>query len=152
MSENPMSLKEIIRDEYIKCAKDPVYFLKKYVYIQTSEGRMLFNPFVFQDKLLHLINKHDRTLILKSRQLGITTLCAAYSLWLSLFNSDKAILIISIKQEVSKEIINTVIHYPQITAYKAMASGLWIYSGLKAGADVLTGKSKEWKGTWKKVY
>ena len=47
-------------------------------------------------------------LILKSRQLGITTLVAAYSLWLSIFNSDKSILIISIKQEVSKEIVTKV--------------------------------------------
>ena len=26
------SLKELIREEYIKCAKDPVYFFKKYCY------------------------------------------------------------------------------------------------------------------------
>jgi hypothetical protein len=82
------SIKEIIRDEYLKSAADPIYFLKKFVYIQTSEGRMLFTPYLFQEKLLFLLNKHDRTLILKSRQLGITTLTAAYALWLMIFKKD----------------------------------------------------------------
>ena len=108
MAENQVSLKEIIRDEYLKCAKDPVYFLKKYVYIQTSEGRMLFNPFVFQDKLLFLLNKYDRTVILKSRQLGITTLCAAYSLWLMLFQKDQSILALAPTQEKARNIVDKV--------------------------------------------
>jgi hypothetical protein len=108
MSENPVSLKEIIRDEYIKCAKDPVYFLKKYVYIQTSDGRMLFNPYIFQDKLLFLLNKHDRTIILKSRQLGITTLCAAYSLWLMIFQKDQSILALAPTQEKARNIVDKV--------------------------------------------
>jgi hypothetical protein len=108
MSDNSVSLKEIIRGEYTKCAKDPVYFLKKYVFIQTSEGRMLFNPYVFQDKLLFLINKHDRTLILKSRQLGITTLCAAYSLWLMIFHKDQSILALAPTQEKARNIVDKV--------------------------------------------
>ena len=108
MSENPVSLKEIIRDEYIKCAKDPVYFLKKYVFIQTSDGRMLFNPYVFQDKLLFLLNKHDRTIILKSRQLGITTLCAAYALWLMIFQKDQSILALAPTQEKARNIVDKV--------------------------------------------
>ena len=38
------SLKELIREEYIKCAKDPVYFFKKYCYIQhPHRGKILFN-------------------------------------------------------------------------------------------------------------
>jgi hypothetical protein len=123
MSENPMSLKEIIRDEYIKCAKDPVYFLKKYVYIQTSEGRMLFNPYKFQDKLLFLLNKHDRTLILKSRQLGITTLCAAYSLWLMIFNKDQSILALAPTQEKARNIVDKVrFAYAELPSWLKVAS------------------------------
>jgi hypothetical protein len=108
MEGTPVSLKDIIRDEYIKCAKDPIYFLKKYVYIQTSNGRMLFNPYLFQDKLLFLLNKHDRTIILKSRQLGITTLCAAYSLWLMIFSKDQSILALAPTQEKAKNIVDKV--------------------------------------------
>jgi hypothetical protein len=102
------SIKEIIRDEYLKCAADPVYFLKKFVYIQTSEGRMLFTPYLFQEKLLFLLNKHDRTLILKSRQLGITTLTAAYALWLMIFKKDQYILALAPTQEKARNIVDKV--------------------------------------------
>lgn len=102
------SIKEIIREEYLKCANDPIYFLKKFVYIQTSEGRMLFNPYLFQEKLLFLLNKHDRTLILKSRQLGITTLTAAYALWLMTFKKDQSILALAPTQEKARNIVDKV--------------------------------------------
>lgn len=108
MSDQEKSIKEIIREEYLKCAADPVYFLKKFVYIQTSEGRMLFNPYVFQEKLLFLLNKHDRTLILKSRQLGITTLTAAYALWLMTFKKDQSILALAPTQEKARNIVDKV--------------------------------------------
>jgi len=108
MADQEKSIKEIIREEYLKCASDPVYFLKKFVYIQTSEGRMLFNPYVFQEKLLFLLNKHDRTLILKSRQLGITTLTAAYALWLMIFKKDQSILALAPTQEKARNIVDKV--------------------------------------------
>ena len=40
--------------------------------------------------------------------MGISTLVAAYSLWLMLFHNDKKILLISLKQEVAKELITKV--------------------------------------------
>ena len=40
MAEN---LKSIIKEEFIKCAKDPVYFMKKYYMIQNpKKGRIKF--------------------------------------------------------------------------------------------------------------
>ena len=102
-------LRNAIRDETKKCMEDPIYFMRKYVKIQhPNKGTIPFDLFPFQETTLSRFNTDRFLLILKSRQLGITTLVAAYSLWLSLFNSDKAILIISIKQEVSKEIITKV--------------------------------------------
>ena len=103
------NLRDIIREETRKCMEDPIYFMRKYVKIQhPNKGTIPFDLYPFQESTLKDFNIHRYLLILKSRQLGITTLVAAYSLWLSLFNSDKAILIISIKQEVSKEIITKV--------------------------------------------
>lgn len=117
------SLKEIIREEYLKAAGDPIYFLKKYVYIQTSEGRMLFTPYLFQEKLLFLLNKHDRTLILKSRQLGITTLTAAYALWLMIFNKDQSILALAPTQEKARNIVDKVrFAYSQLPSWMKVAS------------------------------
>lgn len=101
-----ISFQEIIREEYKKCAQSPVYFMKKYVRIQHPiRGTITFDLYKFQEKTLQDFHDYKFNIILKSRQMGISTLVAAYSLWLMLFNKDKNILIISLKQEVAKEII-----------------------------------------------
>jgi hypothetical protein len=109
MANQQNVLREKIKEETEKCMADPVYFMRKYVKIQhPNKGTIPFDLYPFQEKTLKEFDLHRYILILKSRQLGITTLIAAYALWLSIFNSDKNILIISIKQEVSKEIVTKV--------------------------------------------
>ena len=83
-------LKKVIRQEYLKCAKDPVHFMRKYCYIQHPQrGRIQFNLYPFQEKVLTLMRDNPYSIILKSRQLGISTLSAGYSLWLMTFHKDK---------------------------------------------------------------
>lgn len=103
------NIKKIIAAEYIKCAKDPVHFMRKYCYIQHPQrGRILFHLFPFQEKVLDLFQNHSYSIINKSRQLGISTLSAGYSLWLMLFHKDKNILCIATKQETAKNMVNKV--------------------------------------------
>ena len=102
-------LKKVIRQEYLKCAKDPVHFMRKYCYIQHPQrGRIQFNLYPFQDKVLTLMRDNPYSIILKSRQLGISTLSAGYSLWLMLFQQDKNILCIATKQETAKNMVTKV--------------------------------------------
>ena len=92
--------------EFVKCAKDPVYFMKKYCQIQhPTRGRIPFKLYPFQEKSLENLSEHDYNIILKSRQLGISTLSAGYSLWLMLFQEDKNVLVIATKQEVAKNLV-----------------------------------------------
>ena len=78
MSNN---LKQIIKQEYLKCAQDPVHFMKKYCYIQhPMKGKIPFNLYDFQEKTLREVRKNRYNIILKSRQLGISTLSAGYAL------------------------------------------------------------------------
>ena len=108
MSEN-INLKEVIRQEYIKCLNDPAHFMRKYCHIQHPQrGRVLFNLYPFQDKVLHLFRDNPYSIVLKSRQLGISTLAAGYSLWLMLFQKDKNILCIATKQETAKNMVTKV--------------------------------------------
>ena len=103
------NIKQIIKQEYVKCAKDPVYFMKKYCWIQhPTRGRIQFNLYPFQEGTLNLLNKHDRSIILKSRQLGISTLSAGISLWMMLFQKDKAILVVATKQDTAKNLVTKV--------------------------------------------
>lgn len=102
-------LKNIIRQEYIKCAQDPAHFMKKYCHIQHPQrGRVIFNLFPFQEKVLHLLQDNPYSIILKSRQLGISTLSAGYSLWMMLFQKDKNILCIATKQETARNMVTKV--------------------------------------------
>ena len=96
-------LKQIIREEYIKCAQSPEHFMRKYCYIQHPQrGRVIFNLYQFQGKVLNLWKNNPYSVVLKSRQLGISTLAAGYSLWLMLFHKDKNILCLATKQETAK--------------------------------------------------
>ena len=101
--------KKIIRQEYLKCAGDPVHFMKKYCFIQHPQrGRVIFNLYPFQERVLNLFNENPYSVILKSRQLGISTLSAGYSLWLMLFHKDKNILCIATKQETARNMVTKV--------------------------------------------
>ena len=109
MSDSKVTLQEYIREEYKKCLVDPVYFMRKYVKIQHPiRGTIPFALYPFQASTLQDFATHDFNIVLKSRQMGISTLVAAYSLWLMVFHKDKNVMIISIKQEVSKEIVSKV--------------------------------------------
>ena len=102
-------IKKVIRQEYLKCASDPVHFMKKYCFIQHPQrGRIQFALFPFQEKMLKLFSDNPYSIVLKSRQLGISTLSAGYSLWMMLFNKDKNILCIATKQETAKNMVTKV--------------------------------------------
>ena len=102
-------LKQIIREEYIKCAQDPAHFMKKYCYIQNPiRGRVVFNLYPFQGKVLNLWKDNPYSVVLKSRQLGISTLAAGYSLWLMIFHKDKNVLCLATKQETAKNMVTKV--------------------------------------------
>ena len=109
MSDQQASIKERVKEEFVKCATDPAYFMKKYYMIQHPQrGRQFFNLYPFQEKVLKLFQKHDYSIINKSRQLGISTLVSAYSLWLMLFNKDKNVLVIATKQDTAKNMVTKV--------------------------------------------
>ena len=103
------NVKQIVIQEYAKCAKDPEYFMKKYCYIQHPQrGRILFNLYPFQGKVLHLFRDHQFLITLKSRQLGISTLAAGYSLWLMIFHKDKNVLALATTQATARNLVNKV--------------------------------------------
>jgi hypothetical protein len=84
--------------EILKCGKDPVYFINTYLKIQTTEhGLVDFKTFDFQDNCIAEFEKHRLNIVLKARQLGLSTVTAAYALWMALFKKDKNILVIATK-------------------------------------------------------
>jgi phage terminase large subunit-like protein len=103
------NMKEIIKHEFKKCAMSAAYFLSRYSYIQHPiRGRVLFDLYGYQKNAINEFEEHEYNIILKGRQIGISTLVAGYSLWLMLFHNDKNVLVIATKQEVAKNLVTKV--------------------------------------------
>lgn len=95
--------------EIVKCGKDPKYFFNKFVKIQhPTKGLIPFATFDFQNDCIDDFVAHRFNVILKSRQLGISTLSAAYAVWLAIFYKDKNILVIATKLSVAMNFIKKV--------------------------------------------
>jgi hypothetical protein len=95
--------------EIVKCGKDPQYFMNSYMKIQHPvKGLIKFDTFPFQDDCVEIFNEERFSIVLKSRQLGMSTLSAAYAVWLALFQRDKNILIIATKLSVAQNFISKV--------------------------------------------
>lgn len=104
----PLSKQKQI-NEIVKCGKDPSYFINRYVHIQHPlKGRIQFHTFPFQDECLQAFNDHRFNVVVKSRQLGLSTLSAAYAVWMALFRKDKSILVIATKLAVAQNFIKKV--------------------------------------------
>ena len=92
--------------EILKCGKDPIYFFNKYVKIQhPQQGTIPFKTYPFQDRCVNDFKQHRFNIVLKSRQLGLSTITAAYAMWMVLFHKDKNVLVIATKLAVAQNFI-----------------------------------------------
>jgi len=81
--------------EFLRCKKSFDYFCEKYILIETPGGDRLLKPYAPQSNLIEAINKDHYIVVLKSRQIGISTIIQAYSTWLCVFYDNAVIGIIS---------------------------------------------------------
>lgn len=95
--------------EWIKCAKDPIYFIKKYCYIiSLDEGLIKFKLRKYQTKLIRNFQKHRLNIPMQSRQTGKTTTAAAFILWYALFHDAKNIAVLANKQSQAQETVERI--------------------------------------------
>jgi len=103
-----LSKKEIVK-EIVKSGKDPAYFINSYCRIShPMRGLIPFKTYDYQDDLLKEFNDYRFTVILKARQLGISTIVAAYVVWLMLFHRDKNILVMATKFSTAANLVKKV--------------------------------------------
>jgi len=101
--------KQEILKEVIKAGKEPVYFVAGYCKIShPQKGLIPFKTYDFQDDLLGDFNDYRFNVILKARQLGISTITAAYIVWLMLFHRDKNILVVATKLQTATNLVRKV--------------------------------------------
>ena len=95
--------------EIIKAGKDPVYFINNYCRISHPiHGLIPFKTYDFQQDLLSSFNDHRFNVILKARQMGISTIVAAYIVWMMLFHRDKNVLVMATKFGTAANLVKKV--------------------------------------------
>ena len=95
--------------ELVKCGKNPAYFINNYAKISHPlRGLIPFKMYPFQEQLVHDFNDHRFNIILKARQLGISTISAAYISWLMMFHRDKNVLVIATKFGTAANLVKKV--------------------------------------------
>ena len=72
------------------------------------KGKINFDLYPFQEDTLRQLRDNRFNIILKSRQMGISTLSGGFALHSMLFNDEYKILVIATKQEVAKNLIEKV--------------------------------------------
>jgi hypothetical protein len=103
------SSKQEIMAEIVRCGKDPAFFCKKYAKIShPMRGSIPFDLYDFQEKALHDFKVNRFSVILKARQLGISTTVAAYVCWLMLFAKDKNVLVVATKLGTAANLVKKI--------------------------------------------
>ena len=93
-------------EEYIKCAKDPVYFAENYIKIvNVDRGLMPFEMWDFQKEMIKLYHENRFSITKCPRQVGKTTTSVAYLLWLTLFTDTQTVAVLANKGSLARDIL-----------------------------------------------
>jgi hypothetical protein len=103
-----LTKQEIVK-EILKCGKDSTYFINNYCRIShPMRGLIGFKTYPYQDDLLNDYNDFRFNVILKARQLGISTITAAYCVWFMLFHKEKNIVVLATKFSTAANLVKKV--------------------------------------------
>lgn len=98
--------------DLIKCMDPDTghhFFMENYFYIQHPvKGKLLFDSFSYQDRLIDSYHKHRFNVNMLPRQTGKTTCAAGYLLWYAMFIADQTILIAAHKYSGAQEIMQRI--------------------------------------------
>jgi hypothetical protein len=104
-----LQTKEDYKKEYTKCKEDPIYFISNYIkVVHPVRGLVPFNLYPFQKVIIDALEGNRFNILRKFRQAGCTTIAAAYSLWLCCFKSHQTIVILSVGDTESTEVLDRI--------------------------------------------
>ena len=95
--------------EYIRCSKDPVYFIRNYVKIvNVDRGLIPFELWPFQEEMVVTMIDNRFVICKMPRQVGKTQTVAAVLLWYVLFHENYSIAILANKDRQAREILSRI--------------------------------------------
>ena len=97
-------------DEFIKCSQDPVYFANNYGYVFDMKKQQIskMQCFPYQEECLRTFNDNQNSIVLKSRQMGLSVISAMYVAWRLIFCFDERILVVADNGNGAVRFLNTV--------------------------------------------
>lgn len=106
-----------ILEERIKCAKSPVYFLNNYGFVFDAVEKRVkkMKCFEYQERCVDIFHKKQNSIILKSRQTGLSVITAGYVAWRLMFRYDERILIVANDGNGAERFLETVKQFIQNT-------------------------------------
>lgn len=111
-------------EEWVKCSKDPIYFIENYMNITDADGNVVKLILRNYQKEIILSYLHNRnTITTTSRQSGKTTTTTGFILWYIIFQNNKNVAILANKAEVAQEILDRIQY-----AYEGLPK--WIQQGV----------------------
>ena len=94
-------------EEYAKCARDPIYFIQKYVkIISLDKGLVPFELYDFQEEMVRTIHTNRFVIAKLPRQSGKSTTVTAYMLHYILFNQSVNVAILANKLSTARELLS----------------------------------------------
>jgi hypothetical protein len=93
--------------EYVRCAEDIEYFLETYVKVWDKGGQkeVPFRVFPHQSRVLDGYLNHEKVVILKYRQGGITTITCGYICWLINFTPKIKVAVVANQLQLARDSI-----------------------------------------------
>lgn len=113
--------------EYIKCSKDPIYFITNYVQIiNIDRGLIPFDLYDFQEDMIETFDTNRFVICKLPRQSGKSTTVTAYMLWLILFQDNQNIAILANKGALARELLGKIqLAYEHLPVWLQQGITVW---------------------------
>jgi len=93
-------------EEYARCMKDPIYFIRSYIKIVSlDEGLVPFELYDFQKEMVGTFHNNRFTICKLPRQSGKSTTIIAYLLHYVLFNPSVNVAILANKAATARDLL-----------------------------------------------
>ena len=103
----PVEFTEDQVQEYLKCASDPIYFIKNYIKIVSlDEGLVPFEMWDFQEDIVDKVHNNRFVIAKLPRQTGKSTTMISYLLHYTLFNQSVSVAILANKLATARELLS----------------------------------------------
>lgn len=98
-------------EEYLKCKNDFIYYATNYVNLQLPGGPEPIKMYDKQKELIDFIQKEHYVIVMKSRQLGVSTILQVFISWIVVFNDNVSVAVISKSGEASTKFSRNIVSF-----------------------------------------